>query len=116
LFARRGPPPSESREELVWSCCRTNWGSPLGTTFAVVTERKNALRPAVGSVSSVILSRVLPMEALELSSTGVWPSTVTDSWRLPTSSVKSRVTKSWVPTRIRRLSMLLKPCIVTFSV
>ena len=101
-----------SSEEFVWSCCRTNCGSPVATTPGVVTARKNGLRPAVGSVSRVLLSRVLPSDAFEVSS-GVAPSTVIASCRLPTSSEKSSVRNCWVPMWMPLFSMLLKPCIKT---
>ena len=87
----------------------------MWVTPGVMVARKNALRPAVGSVPSVLLSSVLLTDAFEVSS-GVAPSTVIASCRLPTSSVKSSVRNCWVPMWMPLFSMLLKPCIETLSV
>ena len=61
---------SDSSDELVWSCCRTNCGSPDGMTLGTVTAKRNALRPAVGSVSSVALSIIVPTDAFDVSMRG----------------------------------------------
>jgi hypothetical protein len=81
-----------------------------------MVARKKGLRPAVGSVCSVFSSSVLPTEAFDVSTAEVWPSTVTASARLPTSSVKSWVRNCWVPIRMPLFSIVLKPCIETLTV
>ena len=64
----------------------------------------------------MVLSRVLPTDAFDVSSGVAWLSTVTASARLPTSRAKSSVTNCWVPIRTALVSMVLKPCLLTFTV
>jgi hypothetical protein len=50
----------------VWSCCRSNFGSPSEKTDGMTAATTNALRPRFGKMSSDFLSSTSPVEAMEV--------------------------------------------------
>ena len=103
------PPPSETRDRLVRSCCRWNCGSPTGLTVGIVTAIVKAERPGDGRLCNASRPIEAPNDAFDVSINGAWPLTVSSSAIWPTSMMMSSVMNCWVPIRIPFWSNVLNP-------
>src|SRR5215468_4384034 len=84
-------------------------------TVGTDTPIMKALRPGADSLSKDNESSTVPVEALEVSSSGTSALTLTASVRAPTSNFRSSVTNCCVPIRMPARSIGVKPASEAFS-